>query len=147
DGFVTLNRLKKKHPKLPVLMWSTSENPTYVARSMALGANGYLPRSMERSDMLATIRTAATEGDAWTKDQRTQFTGAPELPADCGVPLTPRERETLRQLAHGLSNKEIALALNISYETVKEHVQHVLRKLSATDRTQAAVWAVRNNLA
>ena len=52
----------------------------------------------------------------------------------------------LRQLALGLTNKEIAAALHISYETVKEHVQHILRKVGVSDRTQAAVWAVRKNL-
>jgi DNA-binding NarL/FixJ family response regulator len=52
----------------------------------------------------------------------------------------------LKQLAFGLTNKEIAQSLGISYETVKEHVQHILRKIGVTDRTQAAVWAVRKNL-
>ena len=63
------------------------------------------------------------------------------------APLTRRESEVLRQLALGLSNKEIAQALDISYETVKEHVQHILRKLGVADRTQAAVWAVRKGIA
>jgi DNA-binding NarL/FixJ family response regulator len=62
------------------------------------------------------------------------------------VPLTQRENEVLGQLTHGLTNKEIAQALGISYETVKEHVQHILKKIGVSDRTQAAVWAVRNNL-
>ncbi len=60
--------------------------------------------------------------------------------------LTKRESEVLKQLALGLTNKEIAQSLGISYETVKEHVQHILQKLSVSDRTQAAVWAVRRNL-
>ena len=60
--------------------------------------------------------------------------------------MTQREGEVLRQLAYGLTNKQIADALEISYETVKEHVQHILRKIGVTDRTQAAVWAVRNEL-
>ena len=67
--------------------------------------------------------------------------------ASCkNVPLTQRESEVLRQLALGLTNKEIALALHISYETVKEHVQNILRKLEAGDRTEAAVWAVKKGL-
>ena len=77
------------------------------------------------------------------------MTGAlatPRLAADVEVPLTQRESEVLRQLAHGLTNKQIAEALHISYETVKEHVQHVLRKIGVSDRTQAAVWAVRKGL-
>ena len=78
------------------------------------------------------------------------MTGAlatPRITADVEVPLTQRESEVLRQLANGLTNKQIAEALDISYETVKEHVQHILRKIGVTDRTQAAVWAVRKGLA
>ncbi len=66
--------------------------------------------------------------------------------ADVEVPLTQREHEVMRQLAAGATNKEIAQALAISYETVKEHVQHILRKIGVTDRTQAAVWAVRKGV-
>ena len=71
---------------------------------------------------------------------------APSIVSDNDVQLTKRESEVLKQLALGLTNKEIAQSLGISYETVKEHVQHILQKLSVTDRTQAAVWAVRRNL-
>ena len=62
------------------------------------------------------------------------------------VPNLIKACEVLRQLAYGLTNKEIAQALHISYETVKEHVQHILRKIGVSDRTQAAVWAVRKEL-
>ena len=65
---------------------------------------------------------------------------------DVDVPLTQRENEVLRHLALGSTNKEIAVQLKISYETVKEHVQHILRKIGVTDRTQAAVWAVRKGM-
>ena len=68
------------------------------------------------------------------------------LTADVEVPLTQRESEVLRHLASGLTNKQIAVAMHISYETIKEHVQHILCKIGVGDRTQAAVWAVRNNL-
>jgi DNA-binding NarL/FixJ family response regulator len=69
------------------------------------------------------------------------------MAADVEVPLTQRESEVLRQLPLGLTNKEIGLALRISSETVKAHLQHILRKIGVTDRTQAAVWAVRKSLA
>ena len=65
---------------------------------------------------------------------------------DDDVQLTQRETQVLRHLALGLSNKEIGQSLSISIETVKEHVQHLLRKMDVTDRTQAAVWAVRKGL-
>ena len=60
--------------------------------------------------------------------------------------LTHREYQVLRHIALGLSNKEIAESLGISVETVKEHVQNILRKINATDRTQAAVWAVKEGV-
>jgi DNA-binding NarL/FixJ family response regulator len=69
-----------------------------------------------------------------------------EKEKDPEVALTQRETQVLRHLALGLSNKEIGSSLQISIETVKEHVQHLLRKINATDRTQAAVWAVRRGL-
>jgi DNA-binding NarL/FixJ family response regulator len=62
------------------------------------------------------------------------------------VPLTERETQVLRHIALGLSNAEIARSLSISVETVKEHVQNILRKIDCSARTQAAVWAVRNGL-
>ena len=66
--------------------------------------------------------------------------------ADEDVPLTNRETQVLRHMALGLSNKEIGRSLTISIETVKEHVQNILRKIAVSDRTQAAVWAVRKGL-
>ena len=65
---------------------------------------------------------------------------------DDDMPLTQREIQVLKHIALGLSNREIARSLEISVETVKEHVQNILRKLAVTDRTQAAVWAVRKGL-
>ena len=85
----------------------------------------------------------------WNRDELRRVTGAlstPRAAMELEVPLTKRESEVLKQLALGLSNKEIAQSLSISYETVKEHVQHILRKVGVSDRTQAAVWAVRKGL-
>jgi DNA-binding NarL/FixJ family response regulator len=62
------------------------------------------------------------------------------------IPLTNREIQVLRHVALGLSNREIGQSLEISVETVKEHVQNILRKIKVNDRTQAAVWAVRKGL-
>ena len=149
DGLTALGRIKLDKPEMPILILSTFDNPTYVARAVALGANGYLLKGCTREELLAAIRTAAAGESAWTRDELRRVTGAlatPRLTADVEVPLTQRESEVLRQLAYGLTNKEIAQTLHISYETVKEHVQHILRKIGVSDRTQAAVWAVRKEL-
>ncbi|MBA4018325.1 MAG: DNA-binding response regulator [Pirellula sp.] len=149
DGLTTLSRLRMEDSRVKILMLSTYDNPTYVARAVALGANGYILKSTSRDELLAAIRKAASGEDAWTRDELRRVTGAlatPRMSGEMEVPLTQRESEVLRQLAHGLTNKEIGQSLGISYETVKEHVQHILRKIGVNDRTQAAVWAVRKNL-
>ena len=102
-----------------------------------------------KDKLLDAIRRAAKGENIWTREELRRVTGAlatPRLAAGVEVPLTQRESEVLHQLALGLTNKEIAQSLQISYETVKEHVQHILRKIGVTDRTQAAVWAVRKGI-
>lgn len=149
DGLTSLGRIKLDKPDLPILILSTFDNPTYVARAVALGASGYLLKGCTRDELINAIHTAVAGESAWTREELRRVTGAlatPRLTADVEVPLTQRESEVLKQLAYGLTNKEIAQTLNISYETVKEHVQHILRKIGVSDRTQAAVWAVRKEL-
>ena len=149
DGLSCLGRLKVELPDTPVLMFSAFDNPTYVARAVALGAAGYLLKSASRAQIIAAIVAVAGGETLWSRDEMRRVSGAlggPHAMAETDVPLTKRESEVLKQLAFGLTNKEIAQALGISYETVKEHVQHVLKKLGVADRTQAAVWAVRNDL-
>jgi DNA-binding NarL/FixJ family response regulator len=149
DGLAALGRIKLDRPEIPIVMYSGFDNPTYVARAVALGAAGYVLKSASKEKLLGVIRKAALRENSWSREELRRVTGAlatPRLVADVEVPLTQRESEVLRQLAQGLTNKEIAHVLKISYETVKEHVQHVLRKIGVTDRTQAAVWAVRRDL-
>lgn len=149
DGLTVLSRLRIDDSQVKIVMLSTYDNPTYVARAVALGANGYLLKSTSRHDLIAAIRKTAAGEDVWTREELRRVTGAlatPRMAGEIEVPLTQRESEVLRQLAHGLTNKEIGQALGISYETVKEHVQHILRKIGVSDRTQAAVWAVRKGL-
>lgn len=150
DGIACLSRLRGEMPEVAVLMFSAYDNPTYVARCVALGAAGYLPKSCSAEELVRSIRTVAAGQTLWSREGLRRVTGAlstPRAEADLEAPLTKRESEVLKQIALGLSNKEIAQTLEISYETVKEHVQHIMRKLGVADRTQAAVWAVRRGLA
>jgi DNA-binding NarL/FixJ family response regulator len=150
DGLNALGRIKLDKPNLPVLIFSAHDNPTYIARAVALGAGGYLLKGCTRNELINAIKALAVGENVFTRDELRRVTGAlatPRLAADVDVPLTQREGEVLRHLASGRTNKEIAEALHISYETIKEHVQHVLHKIGVTDRTQAAVWAVRKGLA
>ena len=148
DGLKALDRIHKKLPKTPVIMLSTYDNPTYIARSVAMGAADYLLKGCSRRDLIATIRAAAA-GLTPTRQgetRRVAKTLEKRLQREDDFPLTDREMQVLRHIALGLSNKEIAMTLEISVETVKEHVQNILRKIGVSDRTQAAVWAVRRNL-
>ncbi len=149
DGLTCLGRLRLDFPDIPVLMFSSFDNPTYLARALALGASGYILKNATREKLIQAIQTVASGESIWVKDDLRRVTGAlaaPTVISDNDVPLTKREGEVLKQIALGLTNKEIAQGLGISYETVKEHVQHILQKLNVTDRTQAAVWAVRKDL-
>lgn len=149
DGLNTLGRMRLDDEELPILMFSHFDNATYVARAAALGANGYLLKDISRKELIQAIKTAAQGGATWTREQLRRVSGAlspPRGTGDVEIPLTDREEEVLRQLAEGLTNQQIAEALDVSYETVKEHIQHILRKIGVTDRTQAAVWAVRKGV-
>jgi DNA-binding NarL/FixJ family response regulator len=146
DGLAVLGRLRLERPDLGVLMLSAFENPVYIARAVALGANGYLLKGAKRAELIDAIHRVANGESLWSREVLRRVTGAlvaPRSGSHVDVPLTQRETEVLRLLAKGATNKQIAQSLDISYETVKEHVQHALRKIGVVDRTQAAVWAVR----
>lgn len=149
DGLSCLARLKLEVPDTHVVLFSGYDNPTYIARAVALGASGYLMKDAGRDEIIDAFRTIATGGMVWSRKKLQRVTrvlATPQVTTDAEVDLTPRERDIIKQLGYGLTNKEIGKSLGISYETVKEHVQNILRKIGVADRTQAAIWAVRRNL-
>lgn len=145
DVFESLDRLCQSVPGTRVIILSTYDNPTYMARAITLGASDYVLKGSSREVLMDSIRAVA-RGDQPARSEELQRVtaaltrnGRDEiLPA-----MTRRETQVLRHVALGLSNKEIARSLDVSVETVKEHVANMLHKLGVTDRTQAAVWAVR----
>ena len=148
DGLSALEAIRALFPDLPVVMLSAYDNPTYVARAAALGASDYLLKSAKRETLQLAINKAVNGAPLGPcsrmlriREVMTQEVDTSTLPPE--LPLTSREAQVLRHIALGLSNKEIAVSLNISVETVKEHVQNVLRKVDANDRTDAAVRAVK----
>ena len=149
DGLSTLEKLRAKVPESRVVMLSTYDNPTYIARAVALGASDYVLKGSAREDIIATI-VAAAAGESPSRSGELKKIAATmkvrQVIDDDDVPLTQRETQVLRHVALGLSNKEIGKSLEISVETVKEHVQNILRKIAVSDRTQAAVSAVRKGL-
>lgn len=150
DGLETIELLRHAAPDSRVVMLSTYDNPTYIARANALGASEYLLKGSKREQLVGAIQAVAAGDAPSSLGEMRKVAGAMATRQKqedvLDVPLTQRETQVLRHLALGLSNKEIGRSLSISIETVKEHVQHLLRKIEATDRTQAAVWAVRKGL-
>ena len=117
---------------------------------MALGAVDYVLKGSPRQVLVSAI-TRAASGEMPADDSvlariKSAMGKRKERDKNDGVPLTNRELQVLRHVALGLSNREIGRSLSISIETVKEHVQNILRKIEASDRTQAAVWAVRRKI-
>jgi DNA-binding NarL/FixJ family response regulator len=149
DGLTALEQIREAMPDSKVMILSTFDNPTYVARAHALGAKEYILKGTSRDQLVDAIRAVAAGKDSPRQGQMSRIAGqmaTRNKQPDSEIPLTQRETQVLRHLALGLSNKEIAQSLEISIETVKEHVQHLLRKMGVNDRTQAAVWAVRKGL-
>lgn len=149
DGIMALESIRQKLPDLPVVIFTSYDNPTYVARSVALGAVDFVLKGSPRDELIAAIAQAAegkgpSEGSLLYQVKGTMARHR-ERPDDA-APLTTHELQVLRHVALGLSNREIGRSLEISVETVKEHVQNILRKIDVNDRTQAAVWAVRRGL-
>lgn len=149
DGVTALGRIRLELPHLPVLMLSTFDNPTFVARSMALGAGGYVLKTVDREELLQALRCIAAGQELWTLRHRRQIAAALASPRgypQIDMPLTAREASVLDLIAQGKTNRQIAELLQISSDTAKEHVQSILTKLCVSDRTQAAVWAVRKGV-
>lgn len=149
SGLRTLGQVMLLDPNPKVLLFSAYENPAYVARAYAMGAKGYLQKSVHGNELIDAIQLVAAGGDLWKPEDLRRLTAALSTRTfsdDIEVSLTNRESQVLRYLVSGSKNKDIAAELEISPETVKEHVQHILRKAGVADRTQAAVWAVRHEL-
>jgi len=149
DSLESIKRIRAAAPDARVVMFSAFDNPTYVARAVSAGAHDYILKTATRAEVLATV-TGASQGATPTRFGELRRVASSmarrEAATGGGVQLTPRETQVLRLVAMGLSNQEIADSLEISVETVKEHVQNLLRKISLNDRTQAAVWALRHGL-
>lgn len=148
DILSTLQDLKEASGETAILVFTTHENPSFVARAMNGLASGYLLKSVSKDELLDAIRKASTGHILWTAEDQRRLQGAlavPRMAGDADAPLTHRESEVLAQVALGLTNKRIGDVLAISPDTVKEHVQRILKKIGVRDRTQAALWVVRQN--
>jgi DNA-binding NarL/FixJ family response regulator len=146
DGLGALARLRETRARVIVLTSFGDDDKLFAA--LRGGAAGYLLKDVEPSDLVRAIR-AAQDGQSplspaiATRVVEEVAHGGTTAPGE----LTPRELEVITLIARGRSNKVIARELGVAEKTVKTHVSHILGKLGLTDRTQAALYAVRHGLA
>lgn len=145
DGFFAARAIRSKAPHVGVLMVTLHDAPQFVSAAVQAGARGYMLKDASRSELIAAMKSVASGATAFPSrllvralDQEPQ---SPDAGANRLARLTAREREVLRHVARGLTNKAIARELGLSPGTVKVHVERLLAKLGVTDRTQAAVMA------
>jgi DNA-binding NarL/FixJ family response regulator len=145
DGLSVLARLREAHPHLPVLVVTMHEDPQRVRRAVQAGAAGYMLKGIDRRELLAGVRAVCAGGSVLDADLL-RAALAPASPAGAVRALSPVDLDLLRLVAEGLTNRQIAARLNWSHGTAKKYVQRVLEKLAVSDRTQAAVEALRRGL-
>jgi NarL family two-component system response regulator LiaR len=146
DGVALTRAIKAVSPQTHVLILTMNELDKEVLAALSAGADGYCVKSSDASTIVEALRIVASGGayfDPRVAHVVLRQLGAPSTKARDDSPLTPREVEILRLAADGAGNGDIALRLHISLGTVKGHIRDILEKLSATDRTQAAVNALR----
>lgn len=153
-GLEVLRELRRNKWSGPVLILTVSDAEEDLAAALQAGAQGYLLKDMEPDDVVDAVQRAVrgetVVAPAMTLKLVNLLQGggsAAAAKADALKQLTAREREILTYLAQGLSNKAIARVLDISHDTVKLHVRHILSKLNLTSRVEAAVFAVEQKAA
>lgn len=141
SGVDAMIALLREFPGARVLMLSTYRGEEGIYRSLQAGARGYVLKTVQREELLRAIRTIHCGGhyvDSVAAQCLAQRTAHPDL--------TPRELEVLQMIVRGLSNKEIAQQLYVAEVTIKLHVTHLLEKMGASDRTQAATLAIQRGI-
>lgn len=157
NGLLVARALKSEQTDVAIVMLTAYHDEEQVLHTMRLGASAYCPKGITPDDLIPIIRDVASgmyvvdnkrmnkrQLDEWINEHVESIGGSYIVDSEEHlVPLSPREMEILQQVTNGLSNKEIAMELGISQQTVKNHMTSILRKLNVEDRTQAAVAAIR----
>jgi len=149
DGLRVLQRLRDEGVDVPVVILTMSDSGDDLAAALRLGARGYLLKDMEPQDIIDAIVRAARGELVVAPAMTSKLSGLLSEGArreSTLHQLTVREREILRHVARGQSNKAIARELGISHDTVKLHVRHILAKLGLASRVEAAVFAIEHRV-
>ena len=149
NGIEVLEEIKKKNIPVKVLMLTVHSEAEYLVQAVDIGANGYILKDSGSEELKKAIQSVM-DGDSYIQPSLIPSLNSRLVNRDIDkekiAALTKREMEILTQIAGGMFNKEIAMNLNISERTVKHHISNIFKKIDVSDRTQAAVFAIRNNI-
>jgi NarL family two-component system response regulator LiaR len=146
DGIEAMRRIRERLPSTRVIVLTSFADDDKLLPAVRAGAAGYLLKTAEPQEVVRAIRAAHAGGAVLDPPAAGRLLDALAAEPARQAPLTPREHEVLALLARGFANKRIALELGVSEKTVKAHVGRILAKLGVADRTQAALYAVRERL-
>lgn len=149
NGIEVLKEIKSKNIDVKVLILTVHESIEYLLKAVELGADGYIMKDSESAELKKAI-SVIMNGESYIQPNLIPALNnrlvARDMDKDKIESLTSRELEVLIQVANGMFNKEIATSLNISERTVKNHISNIFKKIGVFDRTQAAVFAIKNDL-
>jgi DNA-binding NarL/FixJ family response regulator len=152
-GIAAIGALRQSYPALKIMALTSFADDEQLFPALEAGANGYLLKDIDPDELVAAIRAVHAGESPLDPEVAKRLLARFQRPvtAPTGAqpahePLTEREMDVLRLLTQGKSNKEIARALFIGDRTVKSHLSAIFQKLDVTDRTQAALYAVRHGL-
>lgn len=149
NGIDVLKELKEKNDPIKVLILTVHSEVEYLVKAVDIGANGYILKDSGSAELKQAINAVIDE-ESYIQPNLIPALNSRLINRDMDkeklASLTKREVEILTQVACGMFNKEIAVNLNISERTVKNHISNIFKKIDASDRTQAAVFAIRNNI-
>lgn len=149
NGIEVLEELRNSNSPVKVLMLTVHSEVEYLVKAVDIGANGYILKDSGSEELKKAIN-AIVNNDSYIQANLIPALNSRLINRDIDQEkletLTKRELEILTQVAGGMFNKEIAINLNISERTVKNHISNIFKKIDVSDRTQAAVFAIRNNI-
>ena len=149
NGIEVLKEMKEKESPIKVLILTVHNELEYLTQAVDIGVDGYILKDSESSELKKAIQSVL-EGENYIQPSlipalNNQLVNR-DIEKDKISLLTNRELEVLIQVANGMFNKQIATNLNISERTVKNHISNIFKKIDVSDRTQAAVFAIKNNI-
>lgn len=149
NGIEVLEEIKRKKINVKVLILTVHNEVDYLIRAVDIGVDGYILKDSESAELKKAIMTVM-DGESYIQPKLIPMLNKRLITRDSDKEklesLTSREKEVLIEVANGMFNKEIATSLHISERTVKNHISNIFKKLDVSDRTQAAVFAIKNDL-